>query len=127
MDAFIESFSALSKQLTPILGAVCLVCVIVLLLKLIKMLGSLNITVDKTNKTIDMVDESIDKIQAPLDTVVKVSHTVEKAHDATVSAVTTAKDFVVKSASDVKNKVSDYLDNDLKKELSKELEDGEDK
>ena len=109
MDAFISSFSDLSKQLTPILGAIALVFVIILLVKLIKIFSNLNVTVDKTNKTIDLVDDSIDKIQAPLDTVVKVSHTVDKAHDATVAAVGTVKDFAIKTASEVKDKVTDIL------------------
>lgn len=116
MDAFIQSFSALSNQLIPILGAVVLVCVILLLIKLIKIFGNLNITVDKANTTIDMVDKTIDKVQAPLDTVVKVSHTVDKAHDATVAAVTTAKDFVVKESKNIKNKVQNYLDKEDKGE-----------
>lgn len=106
MDAFIKSFSELSQQLIPILGACALVCVIILLINLIRILCGFNVTVDKTNKTIDLVDESIDKIQAPLDTVVKVSHTVDKAHDATISAVTSAKNFVVKSAEEIKEKIS---------------------
>lgn len=109
MDAFIQSFSALTQQLMPILGATALVCVIVFLIKLIKIMSNLNITVDKTNKTIDLVDESIDKIQAPLNTVVKVSHTVDKAHDVTLAAVSTAKDFVVKSAGEVKDKVTGLI------------------
>lgn len=124
MDAFVNSFSDFAKQLMPILGAAALVCVVILLIKLIKIMSNLNTTVDKTNKTIDLVDESIDKIQQPLNTVVKVSNTIDKAHDATVSAVTTAKDFVVKQASDIKDKVADYLDNnDVKKELEDNLDD----
>lgn len=110
MDAFIKSFSEFANQLMPILGATALVCVVILLIKLIKVMGNLNVTVDKTNKTIDLVDESIDKIQQPLDTVVKVSNTVDKAHDATIKAVGAAKDFVVKEAVVIKDKVVDYLD-----------------
>lgn len=109
MDAFIQSFSVLSRQLLPILGAIALVFVIVLLIKLIKIMGSLDLTVGKTNKTIDLVDLSIEKVQEPLNTAVKVSHTVDKAHDATISAVTSAKDFIVKSASEVKDKVVNTL------------------
>lgn len=109
MDAFIQSFSVLSRQLLPILGAIALVFVIILLIKLIKIMGSLDLTVGKTNKTIDLVDLSIEKVQEPLNTAVKVSHTVDKAHDATISAVTSAKDFIVKSASEVKDKVVNTL------------------
>lgn len=106
MDEFIQSFSDLSQELIPILIAAVLVFLIIFLYKLIKTTGSLNITVDKTNKTLDLVDTSIDKIQDPLNTVVKISHTVDKAHDATVNAFNSAKDFVSKSASEIKNKVS---------------------
>ena len=109
MDAFIQSFSVLSRQLLPILGAIALVFVIILLIKLIKIMGSLDLTVGKTNKTIDLVYLSIEKVQEPLNTAVKVSHTVDKAHDATISAVTSAKDFIVKSASEVKDKVVNTL------------------
>lgn len=112
MDAFIKSFSEFSKELTPILGAAALVCCIIVLVKLIKMFSGLNITVDKANKTIDIVDESLEKVQAPLDTVVKVSHTVDKVHDTTAQAIDAAKDFVVKSASKVAQKVTDYIEED---------------
>ena len=94
------------------MGAVALVFVIILLFKLIKIFSNLNVTVDKTNKTIDLVDDSIDKMQAPLDTAVKISHTVDKAHDATVAAVETAKDFAIKAASEVKDKVSEIVKGD---------------
>lgn len=124
MNEFIESFSKLSEQLIPILGATALVFVIVLIYKLIKMLGGLDATVEKTNKTIDMVDNSIDKIQAPLDTVVKVSHTVDKAHDATVNAVTNAKDLVVKSAEEIKDKVRTLV-NDKKDDTNDDESQGD--
>lgn len=119
MDAFIQSFAALSNQIMPILGAICLVCGIILLIKLIKVLGSLDATLIKSHKTIDLVDESIQKAQAPLDTVVKVSKTVDKAHDATVEAVGNAKDYIVKSAENIKDKVVTYVngENNNKDEL----------
>lgn len=117
MDAFVQSFSVLSEQLLPILGAVALVCVIILLIKLIKVLSSLDTTLIKSHKTIDLVDESIEKVQAPLDTAVKVSHTVDKAHDLTVEAVGNAKDYIVKSAENIKDKVITYVNGDKSVEL----------
>lgn len=120
MDAFIQSFSILSKQLLPILGAVSLVCLIVLLLKFIKFLGSLDDTVIKSHKTIDLLDQSIEKVQAPLDTVVKVSNTVDKAHDATVQAVDSAKDYIVKSAETIKDKVVTYVNGQTNVDETKE-------
>lgn len=122
MDAFIQSFSALSKQLLPILGAICLVFVILLIVKLIKVLTSVEDTLKKSHKTIDLVDESIEKAQAPLDTVVKVSKTVDKAHDVTVEAVGNAKDYIVKSAETIKDKVVTYVNGDCN---AKQLEESD--
>lgn len=122
MDAFIQSFSALSNQLLPILGAICLVFVILLIVKLIKVLTSVEDTLKKSHKTIDLVDESIEKAQAPLDTVVKVSKTVDKAHDVTVEAVGNAKDYIVKSAETIKDKVVTYVNGDCN---AKQLEESD--
>ncbi|MBQ6335486.1 MAG: hypothetical protein IJI46_10490 [Erysipelotrichaceae bacterium] len=112
MDAFIIAFRDLCNDLLPILGAVCLVCVIILLVKLIKVLSSVDDTLLMTHGTIDLVDRSIEKVQAPLDTVVKVSGTVDKAHDATLSAARDAKEFVVKNAGDIKERVLSYIKDD---------------
>ena len=109
MDAFIVAFRNLCNEIMPILGAVCLVCVIILLIKLIKAVDSVDVTLLKTHNTIDLVDQSIEKVQAPLDTVAKISDTVDKAHDATVSAVKDAKDFVTKNASGIKDKVLSFV------------------
>ena len=120
MDAFIIAFRDLSRDLIPILGAACLVCVIILLIKLIKVLSSVNLTLVKIPTTIDLVDRSIEKVQAPLDTVAKVSETVDKAHDATLVAVKDAKEFVAKNADDIKERVVAFINNndaDKKKEL----------
>ena len=120
MDAFIVAFRDLSEDLIPILGAICLVCVIILLIRLIKLLSSVDSTLLKTHTTIDLVDRSIEKVQAPLDTAVKVSGTVDKAHDATVSAVKDAKDFVVHNAGDIKERVIGFVDGFTKEEELKE-------
>ena len=105
MDAFILALRNLCSDLLPILGAVALVCVIIFLIKLINVLSSVDIALVKTGDTIDKVDESIEKIQAPLDTVVRLSASVDKAHDATLVAVKDAKDFVVRNMSEAKDKV----------------------
>lgn len=112
MDAFIKSFSELSEQLLPILGAVALVCLIIILVKFIKTFSKLDVSVDKANNTIDLVDETLEKVQKPLDTVVKVSGTVDKAHDATVNAISSAKDYVTKKAVEVKDKIISSLDDE---------------
>ena len=109
MDAFILAFRNLCNELMPILGAACLVCLIVLLIKLIKVIESIDVTVLKTHGTIELVDRSIEKVQAPLDTVAKVSTTVDKAHDATVSAVKDATEYITKNADEIKDKVMTFI------------------
>lgn len=109
MDAFILAFRNLCNDLMPILGAICLVCLIILLIKLIKVMSSVDSTLLKTHETIDLVDKSIEKVQSPLDTAVKLSGTVDKAHDATLVAVKDAKDFVVNHAGDIKDKFVEII------------------
>ncbi len=116
MDDFIVALRNLCSDLLPTLGAVCLVCLIILLIKLIKMIGSVDSTLLKAHTTIDLVDQSIEKVQAPLDTVAKVSGTVDKAHDATLLAVKDAKEFVVKNAGDIKERVLAFVNEESKKE-----------
>ncbi|MBQ2583408.1 MAG: hypothetical protein II577_05865, partial [Erysipelotrichaceae bacterium] len=77
---------------------------------------SVDSTLLKTHTTIDLVDQSIEKVQAPLDTVAKVSGTVDKAHDATLLAVKDAKEFVVKNAGDIKERVLAFVNEESKKE-----------
>lgn len=109
MDSFILAFRNLCNDLMPILGAICLVCLIILLIKLIKVMSSVDSTLLKTHETIDLVDKSIEKVQSPLDTAVKLSGTVDKAHDATLVAVKDAKDFVVNHAGDIKDKFVEII------------------
>lgn len=109
MDAFILALRDLCKDLLPTLGAACLVCLIVLLVKLIKVMDSVDTTLLKTHGTIDLVDKSIEKVQAPLDTAVKVSGTVDKAHDATLVAAKDVKEFVVKNAGEVKERITEIM------------------
>ena len=115
MDAFILAFRDLCNDIMPILGAVCLVCVIILLIKLIKAIDDADATLLKTHGTIDLVDKSIEKVQTPLDTVVKVSGTVDKAHDATIVAAKEAKDFISKNAVEIKDKVIALINDSEKK------------
>lgn len=106
MDNFIDACKLLSERLLPILGAIALVFTIIVLFKFLTILKTLNETLLKSHTTIDLVDESLEKVQAPLDTAVKVSHTVDKAHDATVKLVSKTKDAVIKNADVVKTKVN---------------------
>lgn len=118
MDAFILAFRDLCNDLMPILGAICLVCLIILLIKLIRVMSSVDSTLLKTHETIDLVDRSIEKVQSPLDTAVKLSGTVDKAHDATLVAVKDAKEFVVKNAADIKDKFIEIVNESSKEEVN---------
>ena len=104
-----ENISETCSALLPILGVVALIAVIVLLYELIKIIRKVNITIDKANVTIDMVDTTIEKVQSPLDAVVKISTTVDKAHDATIKACKDAKEFVDKNDVIIKEKVNDLM------------------
>ncbi len=120
MDAFIIAFRDLCSDLLPILGAVCLTCLIIVLIRVIRLLSSVDTTLLKTHTTIDLVDKSIEKVQVPLDTVAKVSVTVDKAHDATLSAVKSAADFVADNVEEIKDKVLDLVSSDDGKDELKE-------
>ena len=102
MNSFSDTFNL---YIIPFLGAAALCMVIALIYYLIKLINKASDTLSKTHKTIDLVDDSIEKIQAPLETVEKVSKTVDKAHDATVNAVNSAKEFVTKNVNNIKNKI----------------------
>lgn len=119
MDAFILAASEFSNQLMPILGAVVLVMLIVFLAKLIKFIKNLDATVRKTDTTIDLVDQSLTKAQSPLDTVVKLSGTVDKAHDATLRAVSDTKEYISNNAGEIKAKVKDMTKSFGSKEAKK--------
>ena len=61
-------------------------------------------------------DRSIEKVQSPLDTAVKISGTVDKAHDATLVAAREAKDFISKNAGEIKDKVVAIINETSEKE-----------
>ena len=109
MDAFFIALENVCREIMPILGAVCLICLIILLIKLIKMVSNVDVTLLKTHGTIDLVDKSIEKVQTPLDTVAKISLTVDKAHDATIVAAKEAKDFISKNVVEIKDKVTEII------------------
>jgi len=120
MDAFLIALRNLCNEIMPVLGAAVLICLIILLIKLIKVLGSVDSTLLKTHGTIDLVDQSIEKVQVPLDTVVKVSTSVDKAHDATISAAKDAKEFIAKNAGELKEKVITFMHEEPKLDELKE-------
>lgn len=108
MELFLETARQVSVTVLPILGVIVLIVLIDLLVNLIKTLKNTNNFLNKTQGTVDLVDESIKKVQAPLDSVVKVSHTVDVAHDATIKGLGEAKDFIVKNADNLKEKIAEF-------------------
>lgn len=107
MNTALTNIKEISTNLIPLLGAIALIAVIILVIELIKAVKSTTKLLDKTKGTVELVDESIEKVQAPLDTVVKVSHTVDLAHDATINGLKEAKNFVAKNAEMLREKISD--------------------
>lgn len=117
-------------MLLPILGSVVLAVLTVFLINLVKVVKTVNGVLQKSNTTIDLANQSIDKIQAPLDTVVKISGSVDKAHDAGSRAVAEAKEYFVKNADVIKGKVSALRNKKIAvevKEVSSEEDKKEDK
>ena len=105
MNKFLEILREVCSNILPFLSVLALIFVIVLLIELIKAVKNASIALKKGSGTIDLVDESIKKVQAPLDTVVKVSESIDKAHDATIKTIDTAKDYLGKNASTIKEKI----------------------
>ena len=115
-----ENIIVICAQLLPVLGVVVLILLMVLLYEVIKIVKRVNTTLDKAHLTIDLVDDSLTKVQSPLDTAVKISGTVDKAHDATVKAAKDAREFVVKNTEAVKEKLNEVLTKKEKEEEVKE-------
>ena len=115
-----ENIIVICAQLLPVLGVVVLILLMVLLYEVIKIVKRVNTTLDKAHLTIDLVDDSLTKVQSPLDTAVKISSTVDKAHDATVKAAKDAREFVVKNTEAVKEKLNEVLTKKEKEEEVKE-------
>lgn len=115
-----DNIIVICAQLLPVLGVVVLILLMVLLYEVIKIVKRVNTTLDKAHLTIDLVDDSLTKVQSPLDTAVKISGTVDKAHDATVKAAKDAREFVVKNTEAVKEKLNEVLTKKEKEEEVKE-------
>ena len=123
MDAFIIAARDLASQLLPTVGLISLIFLIVFLARFTSLVKTLESTVKKTDTTIALVDQSLTKVQAPLDTVVKVSGTVDKAHDATIKAAYDAKDYLSKNADTIKAKVKNFTTTAVSKTSAEDLED----
>ena len=109
MNTFLDTLKEVCGSILPLLGVVAVVLLIVLLIYLIKAVKSANIALKKGSGTIDLVDESIKKIQSPLDTAVKVSETIDKAHDATIKGIDEAKEYIGQNAKAIKAKLTQIV------------------
>lgn len=105
MNTFLETLNKVCTSILPLLGVVLVIIAIVLLIELIKTVKSANTALKKGTGTIDLVDESIRKVQVPLDTAVKVSETIDKAHDETIKRIDDAKEYLGKNAKVIKEKI----------------------
>lgn len=106
MDAFLQSAHDLANVLMPTVILVVLVFIMVLLYRMIKLFKSLDETVKRSHKTIDLVDTSLKKIQAPLDSAVKISQTVDRVHEAGITAFKQSKDYLSRNSKAIKDKLS---------------------
>lgn len=106
MNGILETLKDVCTNILPLLGVIAVILVIILLIELIGTVKSANVALKKGSGTIDLVDESIKKVQVPLDTAVKVSNTIDKAHDATIKGIEEAKEYVSKNASEIKQKIT---------------------
>lgn len=112
MNDVLYDIKEFSLNLLPILGVIVLIVLIILLICLIKTIKTTNCVISKTSNTVDLVDDSLKKVQAPLDSVVKVTDSIDRAHDATVQGIKNAKEYVSKGADKLKDKISNLRNND---------------
>lgn len=110
MNDFLISLKEVSSYLLPLLGVVALALLIVILSELIKVVKKLNEVVNKAVGTVDLTNKSLEKVQYPLETAVKISATIDKAHDASTKALVDAKDYMVSNASVFKEKAKEAKD-----------------
>lgn len=113
MDNTLTNIKEVCSNLLPLLGLIALIVLIVLVIELIKTVKNANKVLDKTKITVDLVDDSIKKVQAPLDSAVKISHTVDVAHDATIKGIGEAKEFINKNADILKEKINELSKKEL--------------
>lgn len=124
MITYLENAKDICNIILPIIGVIALIVLIILFIETIKAVKSVNKVFKKTNGTVDLVDESLKKVQAPLDSAVKVAHTVDVVHDATIKGVEDAKEFVSKNAEILKEKINEL--SKKQEELESKVADQED-
>ena len=80
-----------SEQLIPIVIVIVLVFLAIALFRLGNLLSDGSDTMQSLKGSIKLVEKSLDKAQAPLDTIVKLSKTVDGAHDSAINLVEDTK------------------------------------
>lgn len=100
MDALLYDLMQVAEQLIPIVIVIVLVILAIALFRLGKLFSSGIDTLNSMKGSIRLVEKSLDKAQAPLDTLVKLSHTVDGAHDSAVNLVADTKAAFQKSKND---------------------------
>ena len=110
MDSFISSLYEICNLLLPMIGVVVLVVLIITLVKVGRLLDTVNDTVEKTQGSIKLVEATLDKVQEPVETVVKVTKSIDKAHDASVKAIDDAKVYVNKNIETIKGRVGELTE-----------------
>lgn len=106
MDQFLTASANLANILMPTVLLIVLIFVLILLYRMIVLFKTLNDTVAKTHKTIDLLDTSIEKLQKPLDTVAKISETVDKVHEAGITAVKQTKEYLSRNSKQIKDRIT---------------------
>ena len=118
MDALLQSLSAVSLQLLPVLGVAVLVFLLVILKRVLDLLK-------KVDKTVDQVDVTLKKIEGPIETVVKISNTIDFVNSAAENALKTLAITLAKNysfiTSWVKQTFSKKKDSDLEETTEDEL------
>ncbi len=91
MEALLMDLKIVSEQLIPIVIVIVLVFLAIALFRLGNLLSDGSDTMQSLKGSIKLVEKSLDKAQAPLDTIVKLSKTVDGAHDSAINLVEETK------------------------------------
>lgn len=91
MEALLMDLKIVSEQLIPIVIVIVLVFLAIALFRLGNLLSDGSDTMQSLKGSIKLVEKSLDKAQAPLDTIVKLSKTVDGAHDSAINIVEDTK------------------------------------
>ena len=103
MDALLYDLKIVAEQMIPILVVIVLIILAIALFRLGKLFSSGIDTLTSLKGSIRLVEKSLDKAQAPLDTLVKLSHTVDGAHESAVNLVADTKAAFRKSKNDTQS------------------------